>query len=95
MSSYVYIMASQKYGTLYTGVTADIVQRSYEHREGLVGGFTKKYNCKVLVWYEEFDDITLAIQREKNIKRYYRQWKINLINEMNPDWNDLYETFNC
>jgi putative endonuclease len=90
MTGYVYIMASQRNGTLYTGVTNDLIHRTWEHREGLLQGFTRKYGCKILVWYEEHYDITDAIQREKNIKQYYRKWKLNLIEAMNPNWDDLY-----
>lgn len=86
-------MASQRNGTLYTGVTNDIVRRAWEHREFLFPGFTKKYGCNLLVWYEEHDSIAGAIQREKNIKRYYRKWKLNLIEAANPDWRDLYLEF--
>ena len=91
MPGYVYIMASQRNGTLYTGVTTDLEGRVYEHKEGILPGFTKRYGCKMLVWYEEHFDISDAIQREKSIKRYYRKWKLNLIEKMNPEWNDLYE----
>ena len=90
MTGYVYIMASRRNGTLYTGVTNDLVHRAWEHREGLIPGFTHKYGCRILVWYEEYFDIRDAIQREKNIKQYYRKWKLNLIEEMNPEWEDLY-----
>jgi putative endonuclease len=90
MTGFVYIMASQRNGTLYTGVTNDINHRAWEHREGILPGFTKKYGCKLLVWYEEHYDIRDAIQREKNIKRYYRKWKLNLIEAMYPEWRDLY-----
>jgi putative endonuclease len=95
MTGYVYIMASKRNGTLYTGVTNDIAHRAWEHREGIIPGFTRKYGCKLLVWYEEHFDIGDAIQREKNIKQYYRKWKLNLIEEMNPDWEDLYLVLNC
>ena len=90
MAGYVYIMASKRNGTLYTGVTTDLEGRAFQHREGLLPGFTQQYGCKILVWYEEHGDVRDAIQREKSIKRYRRQWKLNLIEEMNPDWNDLY-----
>lgn len=90
MTGYVYIMASKRNGTIYTGVTNDLARRAYEHREALVPGFTEKYECKMLVWYEEHYNIYDAIQREKSIKRYYRKWKLNLIEEMNPEWKDLY-----
>ena len=88
---YVYIMASRRNGTLYTGVTSDLPGRVWEHREGVLDGFTKRYAVKMLVWYEAFDDIRDAIQREKTIKKYSRAWKINLIEAMNPQWRDLYE----
>ena len=83
-------MASGRNGTLYTGVTNDLARRVWEHREGLLPGFTRQYGCKLLVWYEEFFDMRDAIQREKNIKRYYRKWKLNLIEQSNPTWRDLY-----
>jgi putative endonuclease len=87
---YVYIMTSRKNGTLYIGVTNDIARRAYEHREGLLPGFTKRYAVKLLVHIEPFDDIRSAIQREKNLKKWPRAWKIALIEETNPDWRDLY-----
>jgi putative endonuclease len=95
MTGFVYIMASRRNGTLYTGVTNDIVRRAWEHREGMYPGFTKKYGCTQLVWYEEHDDIRDAIQRKKNIKRYYRKWKLNLIEAANPEWRDLYLAWGC
>jgi putative endonuclease len=88
----VYIMASGKNGTIYIGVTSDLVARVYAHREGLVPGFTKKYGCRSLVWYEAFDDIQQARQRELQMKAWKRAWKIRLIEEENLDWNDLYST---
>ncbi len=88
----VYIMASGRHGTIYIGVTSDLVRRVYEHREGLIAGFSKKYGCKVLVWYEAFDLMTDAIQREKTLKHWVRAWKVNLIERENPYWNDLYES---
>ena len=88
---YGYIMASKRNGTLYTGVTSDLSGRAWEHREGVLPGFTKMYSVKMLVWYEAFDDITDAIQREKTIKKYPRAWKLNLIEALHPDWRDLYE----
>jgi putative endonuclease len=87
---YVYIMASRKNGTLYIGVTSDIARRAFEHREGVLRGFTKKYGVKLLVHIEPFDDVRTAIQREKNLKKWPRAWKIALIEETNPDWRDLY-----
>jgi putative endonuclease len=86
---FVYIVASARNGTLYVGVTNDIARRSYEHREGLVPGFTKKYAVKILVWFEEHGDIREAILREKRIKKWERAWKLRLIESVNPDWNDL------
>jgi putative endonuclease len=93
MSGYVYIMASRKNGTLYIGVTSDLERRVYEHREGLTKGFTSQYGCTRLVWYEEHLSIGTAIQREKSLKRWYRAWKITLIEQLNPSWRDLYEEF--
>ena len=87
---WVYIMASGRDGTLYIGVTSDLARRAFEHREGLVDGFTKTYGVKQLVWYEWHDDISTAIQREKTMKHWQRQWKQALIVDMNPDWNELY-----
>ena len=88
----VYIMASGQHGTIYIGVTSDLARRVYEHREGLVPGFTKKYECKRLVWYDTFDLMTDAIQREKSMKRWLREWKVNLIELHDPQWGDLYAT---
>jgi len=90
MSAWVYILASKPGGTLYVGVTNDLVRRAFEHREGLAEGFTKRYAVKTLVYYEQHDTLLLAIQREKNIKHWPREWKIDLIVSMNPDWRDLY-----
>ncbi|APW72785.1 MULTISPECIES: GIY-YIG nuclease family protein [Sphingopyxis] len=87
---YVYIMASQKNGTIYIGVTNDIIRRTYEHREGQLTGFSPKYRVKHLVHYEEFQDIRDAIQREKRLKKWNRAWKIQLIETQNPDWRDLW-----
>ena len=86
---YVYLLASRKYGTLYLGVTSDLSRRVYEHENGLTPGFSSKFNVKTLVWYEEYDLVTDAIAREKQMKKYKRQWKINLIEESNPEWNRL------
>lgn len=85
-----YIMASRKHGTLYVGVTSDLRNRVSQHREGLSPGFTQRYGVKRLVWFEQQDDIVAAIQRETSIKRYRRQWKINLIEQDNPNWDDLF-----
>ena len=90
MSGWVYIMASKRNGTIYIGVTSDLSQRVHDHKDGAIDGITKQYGCKTLVWYEEHDDIRDAIQREKSLKRWYRKWKLDLIEQMNPDWDDLY-----
>ena len=86
---YVYILASKKGGTLYVGVTSNLPRRIYEHELGIASKFTKKYDVKRLVWFEEYALISQAITREKTIKKWPRQWKINTIEENNPDWNDL------
>jgi putative endonuclease len=91
---YVYILASQRNGTLYIGVTNDLARRVCEHREGLVAGFTKTYGVHRLVHYEIFDDIHAAIARETRLKKWNRQWKIDLIQTHNVFWDDLYETIN-
>jgi putative endonuclease len=87
---FAYIVANQKNGTIYTGVTSDLVKRVYEHREALVKGFTKRYGCKLLVWLEAYDDLKEARRRELQIKEWKRAWKIRLIEEANLDWDDLY-----
>ena len=89
---YVYIMASKKNGTLYIGVTNDLHRRAWQHRNDVHEGFTKKYRVHDLVWYEATNDIHVAIQREKQMKKWRRQWKINLIEEENPNWDDLYDS---
>ena len=89
---WVYIVTNKPNGTLYVGVTADIARRTWEHREGVVEGFSKRYGLKRLVYYERHDTIADAIRREKRMKSWPRQWKINLIRELNPAWKDLYET---
>lgn len=86
---YVYLLASKPYGTLYTGITSNLMQRVYQHKEELVDGFTKKYNVHQLVYYEIHLDVNEAILREKRIKKWNRQWKINLIQRDNPQWLDL------
>lgn len=88
---YVYILASQKQGTLYIGVINNLVRRIYGHRNHLVKGFTKEYNVYKLVYFEATPSIESAIQREKHLKKWERQWKINLIEKANPHWNDLYQ----
>lgn len=87
----VYIMASKRNGTLYTGVTSNLPQRVWQHREGILPGFTKKYGCKLLVWYEVHTEMTYAIAREKQIKGGSRKKKLKLIETLNPNWRDLYE----
>jgi putative endonuclease len=93
--SFVYILASGRNGTLYTGVTADLARRVWQHREGSRKGFTAKYDVTKLVWYREFAEIDQAILQEKRIKRWRRDWKLQLIEAENPQWLDLYETLNC
>jgi len=88
--SYVYILASRRNGTLYVGVTSDLLKRVYEHKQDLVDGFTKKYHVHTLVYYEVHDDIREAITREKQIKKWNRKWKLDLIEEKNTEWKDLY-----
>ena len=92
--AWVYILASQKRGTLYVGVTSDLTQRIAQHREGRVAGFTKRYNVHRLVHLEAFNDINQAIAREKALKKWNRAWKIKLIEEGNPDWCDLWYDLN-
>jgi len=86
---YVYMLASQKYGTLYVGVTGNLIRRIYQHAEQVMDSFTKKYNVHQLVYYEIHEDINEAILREKKIKKWNRQWKIRLIERSNPHWMDL------
>jgi putative endonuclease len=88
--AYVYILASKPRGTLYVGVTSDLIRRIHEHRQGIVEGFTKKYGVQTLVYYEPFDDIENAIAREKQIKKWNRGWKVELIEKKNLHWEDLY-----
>ena len=87
----VYLPASKRNGTLYTGVTSDLVKRIWEHKHHVVEGFTKKYNVNILVWYEVHETMESAIQREKAIRKWKRGWKINVIETMNPLWRDLYD----
>jgi putative endonuclease len=91
---WVYIVTNKPYGTLYVGVTSQIARRSWEHRESLAEGFSKRYGLKMLVYAEYHDEIGFAIQREKNIKHWRRAWKIDLIEKSNPAWKDLYDTLN-
>ena len=88
---WVYILASRRNGTLYVGLTNNLARRAWEHREGVVAGFTKQYGVKLLVYYESYPDVRDAIQREKNIKHWPRRWKLALIERGNPEWRDLYE----
>ncbi len=88
--SYVYILASQKNGTLYIGLTSNLIRRIWEHKSNFVPGFTAKYDVHMLVYYGIYGDIRLAAAREKRLKEWKRQWKIDLIQKMNPDWKDLY-----
>ncbi len=90
MSAWVYILASKKNGTLYIGVTNNLVRRIYEHREGMAQGFTKRYEIKRVVYFEEHSTMPLAVQREKNLKHWVRAHKIELIESINPDWKDLW-----
>jgi putative endonuclease len=89
----VYIMASQRNGTIYVGVTSDLLQRGLAHREGRIDGFTTRYGCKLLVWWEQHGDMLTAIAREKKLKRFGRKQKLALIEATNPTWRDLYEDF--
>ena len=86
---YVYILASRRNGTLYIGVTNNLARRMWEHKEGVVPGFTKKYDVKTLVYYETFNDVAAAIHWETRLKKYKREWKLNLIEQRNPNWLDL------
>ena len=91
LAYYVYLLASRRHGTLYLGVTNNLVRRVYEHKTKVVPGFTKRYNVDRLVWFEIHDEILSAIAREKELKKWRRDWKIRLIEEQNPDWGDLCE----
>jgi putative endonuclease len=88
---YIYILTNRPNGTLYVGVTNDLIRRVYEHREGAVEGFSKRYGLKRLVYFQQYDDIRTAIQREHNIKHWSRAWKVRLILDKNPEWRDLFE----
>ena len=90
-SYFVYMLANKRNGTLYIGMTNNLVRRVYEHREGLVDGFTNTHDVKRLVWFETMSSIERAIQREKNLKHWLRQWKIELIEKHNPEWRDPYD----
>ena len=91
MPYFVYILASQRHGTLYVGVTNNLVRRIYEHRKKLIEGFTSQYNVTRLVWFDQTESIEEAITHEKRLKRWRREWKIELIEKNNPAWDDLYE----
>ncbi len=86
---HVYMLASRRHGTLYLGVTSDLMQRLYQHREEVFKGFTSEHGVKRLVWFDTFDQVADAIVREKQMKKWNRDWKIRLIEEVNPDWEDL------
>lgn len=90
----VYMLASRRNGTLYLGVTTNLAQRVWEHRNGIGSAFARKYGVAMLVWYETHEEISVAIAREKAMKKWRRAWKLALIEQMNPDWRDLYETLN-
>ena len=87
---WVYILASRKHGTIYIGITNDLIRRVYEHKSKIIKGFTREHSVIRLVWYETHDDVTTAIEREKKLKKWRREWKINLIEQDNPHWDDLY-----
>ncbi|POO57675.1 GIY-YIG nuclease family protein [Agrobacterium rosae] len=91
MSGFVYMMSDKPRGVIYTGVTGDLAGRVWEHRNAVQKGYTEKYRAKSLVWFEAHPNIVLAIQREKSLKRYLREWKIRLVEELNPTWLDLFE----
>jgi putative endonuclease len=91
MSFYVYILASRRNGTLYVGMTDDLVKRIWMHRNGVLSGFTKEYGVKMLVWYEQHDTRAAALMRERQLKRWNRAWKLRITEEMNPTWRDLYD----
>ncbi len=91
---YVYIMSNKRDGTLYVGVTSNLSRRIWVHRESIIAGFTERYGLKRLVYYESYEDIRNALQREKSLKHWPREWKLALIQQMNPDWEDLYQHLN-
>ena len=92
MNYYVYVLTNQGNKTLYVGVTNDLIKRIYEHKQKFVDGFTKKYCTDKLVYYEITNDVMSAIEREKQLKKWNRSWKLRLIKKMNPDWTDLYRS---
>ena len=89
---YVYILANRRNGTLYVGMTFDLMRRIYQHKNDLIEGFTKKYGVHTLVYFEQTEDVHAALRREKQLKWWKRKWKLRLIEEHNPNWNDLYDT---
>ncbi len=91
-AGFVYILASRRNGTLYVGVTSNLKQRVWQHKQHLIAGFTQKYDVVQLVFYEMHEDIYSAISREKQIKKWRRAWKLSLIEEFNPEWQDLYDS---
>jgi putative endonuclease len=91
MAFHVYVLASKRNGTIYVGVTSDLIRRVHGHRQDVVDGFTKEYGVHQLVYFEEHADAITAIQREKNLKHWVRRWKIELIEKTNPTWRDLYD----
>jgi putative endonuclease len=92
---WVYLMASRRNGTLYIGVTNNLAQRAWQHRTGIGSEFVAKYGVTRLVWYESYADVNEAIKREKQLKKWERRWKLELIEKMNPEWEDLYLKLNC
>jgi putative endonuclease len=90
MNFYVYMLASRRNGTLYTGMTDNLVARIWQHREGIMPGFTKEHGVKLLVWFEQHENREDALLRERQIKKWYRKWKLELIEKDNPAWRDLY-----
>ena len=91
-AGFVFMMASQRNGTIYTGVTSDLIGRTTAHRDGTIGGFTRQHGCKTLVWFEAHDDLQEARRRELQMKEWKRAWKVRLIEEKNLEWDDLYPT---
>ncbi|MFN3235381.1 MAG: GIY-YIG nuclease family protein [Gammaproteobacteria bacterium] len=87
---YVYILTNKTHTTLYIGITSNLITRIWQHKSKQLSGFTKKYNVNKLIYFEEYDDVSYAIHREKRLKEWKREWKINIINKFNPDWKDLY-----
>ena len=90
-SYYIYIMTNKSHSTLYIGITSNLIKRAYEHKNELADGFTKKYKCHKLVWYMETENVDSTILQEKRMKKWKREYKENLINQMNPEWEDLYD----